>query len=171
MSQKQIHTGTHTHTNTPANPNHLCQQAGTDCSLWPACSNAAQTAACFQAMAAGNSQPACEALSVVLNRLLTLSLLMFSISAASDECRFKQDVHTGFCSFRFLTEGVTSEPLATMTDSLALLQEDGRVREASASQKSSSYSGSLTLGLSTLSRPTVVRMCKPFHSGWKFKSL
>lgn len=79
LSQKQIHTGTHTHT--PAKPNHLCQQAGTDSanaasSLQPACCNAAQTAARFHVVASGNSQPGCEALSMVLNRLLTPSLLV-----------------------------------------------------------------------------------------------
>lgn len=66
---------------------------------------------------------------MVLNRLLTLSLFMFSISAASCKCRWKQEpyqrVHAAFCTFRFRSEGVTSELLTTVTDSLALLQEHG----------------------------------------------
>lgn len=75
LSQKQIRIGTHI----PAKPNHLCQQAGTDStnaasSLQPAGCNAAQTAARFHAAAAGTSHPGCEALSMVLNRLLTLVL-------------------------------------------------------------------------------------------------
>lgn len=73
LSPKQTHTGTHV----PANPNRLCQQAETDGT------DAAQRAARLHPVAAGTSQPGREALSMVLNRLLTPSLLMLSIAAAS----------------------------------------------------------------------------------------